>query len=451
VTFVPHLGGEGQRLGLFTLMQEVTERRRADAAIKEANETLERRVAERTAALTDLNAKLQREVAERRQVEKALQIAKSEAEQANLSKTRFLAAASHDLLQPLNAARLFVSALADLDHAKRDGGLIDSIDMSLGAVEDLLGALLDISKLDAGAISPEISDFPIAGMLGPLIVEHMVLASARGLDIRYLPSRAVVSSDPRLLRSIVQNFLSNAIRYTRTGGILLGCRQRGRTLRIEVWDTGPGIPADKLDEIFEEFRQLHKTGDGREPGIGLGLAIVRRAAKMLNLPIGTRSVVGRGSVFSVTVPLGLKPRALVHRGLSPGALAPAVREQLVGAVLLVIDDQRSILAGMEALLSGWGCKVLVAASGDEALAMLPQLPAPPAAVIADYHLEAGSVGIAEIERVRQALARPIPAIVITADHGAAVQAMVKQHGHWLLKKPVNPAQLRSLLTQILAR
>ncbi|WP_083901033.1 NahK/ErcS family hybrid sensor histidine kinase/response regulator [Azospirillum sp. B4] len=463
VTFVPHIGlpnADQDRviLGLFTLMQDVTERRRADAAIKEANETLERRVTERTAALTALNGQLQQEIAERREVERALQSAKVEAEQANLSKTKFLAAASHDLLQPLNSARLFVSALAELEHTRKNRSLIDNIDVSLGAVEGLLDALLDISKLDAGAVSPEVVDFPIGSLLGPLYTEHQVVAHERGLVLRYAPSRAVVRCDIRLLRSIVQNFLSNAVRYTQHGGVLLGCRRRGDFLRIEVWDSGPGIPPDQLDEIFKEFHQLHRGpmlggGEGRNRaagrGMGLGLAIVRRVAKVLGLTVETRSVVGRGSVFSVAVPLGAMTASATPRRVAGDGTARPLDDALV----LVLDDEPSALMGMQALLSTWGCEAVVAATGDEALEVLARLPRPPDVLIADFHLGDGHIGPDVVTRLRQAIAASAgtapPGIIVTADHTPEVEAQVKQHHYWMLKKPLNPAQLRALLSSML--
>jgi PAS domain S-box-containing protein len=448
VTFVPHVGGGGRIIGFFTLMQDITEQRRITAAIKEANESLERRVEERTAALTRLNAQLQQEIAERREMERALQAAKHEAEQANIGKTRFLAAASHDLMQPLHSARLFISAMGDLKHTRQNRSLIDNADASLRAVEDLLGALLDISKLDAGALSHEITDFPISTLLGPLNTEHIVLARERGLTMRYVPSTAIVRSDIRMLRRIIQNFLTNAIRYTTRGGVLLGCRHREAGLLIEVRDTGPGIPAHQLDEIFEEFKQLRPGGGRHDAGVGLGLAIVKRAAKTLNLPIHTSSVLGRGSVFGITVPYGSRVAATAPTPLPPRT--DRVSGRLSRALLLVVDDQPSVLAGMQALLAGWGCDVVTAASGREAIDALPRLPRPPDVVIADYHLGSGANGVKIVSRIRRATGQALPAIVVTADQTDEVKATVKQHGYWLLQKPLNPAQLRSLLSMILA-
>lgn len=444
-TFVPHRGEDRRILGFFTLLQDITERRRIAAALEEANANLERRVEERTAALTRLNAKLQQEIAERREIETALKIAKSEAEQANLGKTKFLAAASHDLLQPLNAARLFVSALSERDHSDADRVLIENVDESLGAVEDLLGALLDISRLDAGAVSPELGDFEANALLAPLTTEYTVLAAERGLRFRSVPSSCVIFSDTRLLRRIIQNFLSNAIRYTRQGRVLLGCRRSRSALRIEVWDTGPGIPSEKLDEIFEEFRRLDHPASGHDRGIGLGLAIVRRIAKTLNISVGVRSTPGRGSVFYVSVPYGSRTAT------APRAPARSTLEQrLSKALIVVIDNEESILAGMEALLRGWNCRVCLARSGEEAMARLPTLASLPDLVIADYHLSEGALGVAEVARISRACGTAIPGIIITANRTKEVQAIAQQHGYRLLNKPVKPAQLRSLMMQLLS-
>jgi two-component system, sensor histidine kinase len=443
-TFVPHVGDDRKILGFFALMQDITERRRIEAALKDAKETLERRVEERTAALSRLNERMQQEIAERREIEAALQIAKSEAEHANLGKTKFLAAASHDLLQPLNAARLFVSALSDLEQQPRNRVLIDNVDEALGAVEDLLGALLDISRLDAGAVSPEIIDFQISSLLVPLTTEFTMQASERSLQFRCVPSNCVLRCDVRLLRRIIQNFLSNAIRYTRTGRVLLGCRRARAGLRIEVWDTGPGIPAEKLDEIFEEFRQLHNSSGRHDRGMGLGLAIVKRIAKTLNIPVDVRSMPSRGSVFSVTVPYGDAPVALL-----PVASRSAAEQALSRSVVLVIDNEQSILASMNALLSGWNCRVYVATSGEEALSVLPSLPSPPDIVIADYHLDEGNLGVAELGRISRACGKVLPGIIITANRTKDVQSLATRHGYRLLNKPVKPAQLRSLMTEML--
>src|SRR5260221_3599186 len=445
-TFVPHIGDDRTILGFFTLMQDINERRRLEGALQEAKETLERRVEERTAALTVLNEKLQQEIAERREIQVALQVAKSEAEKANLGKTKFLAAASHDLLQPLNAARLFVSALSERDQNERNRAMIDNVDESLGAVEDLLGTLLDISKLDAGAVSPEITDFHINSLLVPLTTEYTVLASERGLQLRALSSSSVVRSDQRLLRRIVQNFLANAIRYTPNGRVLLGCRRARAGLRIEVWDTGSGIPSEKLDVIFEEFQQLHNAPVGQDRGVGLGLAIVKRIAKTLDIAVGVRSTPGRGSMFFVTVPYGYAAAVTLPRAPVRSTLEQRLSETLV----LVIDNEPSILTGMNALLSAWDCRTCVATSGEEALRLLPSLLRAPDLVIAHYHLDDAAPGVSELNRLSRACGRDLPCIILTANRSKEVQEIARQHGCRVLNKPVKPAQLRSLMIQMLS-
>lgn len=437
--YVPHFASDGSVVGFFSLIQDVTERRSAAEALREANEGLERRVAERTVAL-------KQEIAERQQIEAKLREAKTAAEQANLSKTKFLAAASHDLLQPLNAARLFVSALTETEHEAGARVLVEKTDAALLSVEDLLEALLDISKLDAGVVQPQLDDFPLAMLLSSMQAEYAPVAKERGLDLRVLPCRAVVHTDMRLLRRVLQNFVSNALRYTRTGRVLVGCRRVTDGVRIEVLDTGPGIPADKMEAVFEEFRRLE--GDrpaGRDRGMGLGLAIVQRAGRMLNTPIGLRSVVGKGSAFTVTVPLGSAKRPALPspaRNLTPAS-------PLTGARILVIDNEQAILDGMGALLRGWGCQVQVAPCADSAMDALPALGGWPDVIIADYHLEDGALGVDAVARIIQARGQDIPAMVITANRTADVHERVQSSGYALLTKPVKPAQLRALVTQLI--
>ncbi|SMH35433.1 ATP-binding response regulator [Azospirillum agricola] len=370
--------------------------------------------------------------------------AKAEADQANLSKTRFIAAASHDLLQPLNAARLFVSALADLEKTGSVGELVENIDVALASVEDLLSALLDISKLDAGAVTPEVSDFPLRGILAPLATEYAAVAAERGIALRVVGSGAVVRSDMRLLRRIVQNFLSNALRYVRSGRVVVGCRRCAEGVRIEVWDNGPGIPPDKLAEIFQEFRRLDTpVVHGRDRGMGLGLAIVERVARMLNHPITVRSEPGRGSVFAVTVPRGTERRAA--RPPSAAAVRP-LTDRLAGTSVLVLDNEPAVVAGMEALLRGWSCAVVSATSGEQALALLSGMPRPPDLLIADYHLDDGALGVNEVARLRAACGRILPAVIVTANRTPELADEAKAAGCLVLNKPVKPAQLRAVMS-----
>ncbi|MBI3517637.1 MAG: PAS-domain containing protein [Proteobacteria bacterium] len=400
--------------GFVATYTDVTERHNAAAA-------LERRVAERTTALA---------------------LAKAEAERANLSKTRFLAAASHDLLQPLHAARLFSSALGEL----RQEPLVGKIDASLRSVETLLGALLDVSKLDGGAVTAQPRAFPIDAVMATLAEEFSAIARERGLALTMVRSSAGVYSDPALLRRILQNFLSNALRYTEAGRVLVGCRRQGATVRIEVWDTGPGIPETDLDDIFVEFQRLApRTGD-TEQGLGLGLAIVGRIARMLGHPVTVRSVVGRGSCFAVTVPRVDAAAVASAAVAAEPEVAPRRRNLGFGDALVVcIDNDAVILDGMAALLGGWDCRVLAATTAEQALARLDG--ARPAMVIIDYRLDGDVTGESALATLRARLGDDLPAIFITADHTEATRQRIA--GHPVLYKPVNPGALRALLSRLL--
>jgi Na+/proline symporter/signal transduction histidine kinase/ActR/RegA family two-component response regulator len=410
-------------------LTDVTERVLATAALAEAKESLELRVAERTRALTQLNDQLRE--------------ATLAAEDANLGKTRFLAAASHDLLQPLNAARLFLSSLAERPQRPENEALIDRIETSLKSVEQLLEELLDISKLDAGGVVPQIEDFALDEFLDALATEFAALADERGVALRFVPSHYVVRSDRRLLRRILQNLLSNAIRYTPAGGrVLLGCRVAGDGLRLEVWDTGPGIPADMHEAVFREFQRLAGSA-GSEQGLGLGLAIVDRVARMLDHKITLRSHVGKGSVFAVTVPVGDTPPARPAVTEMPDQL---IRE-LAGAVVLCIDDSPDILDGMAALLGGWHCDVRLAASGAEWRDALHG--ETPDLILADFHLDDDKDGLELIAEICGEFGRIIPAIVISADQSEALAEEATRRGHAVLAKPIKPAALRALMTRSL--
>ncbi|WP_420143808.1 NahK/ErcS family hybrid sensor histidine kinase/response regulator [Sphingobium sp.] len=418
----------GQVIG-FT---EVTDMLRAQATLQETAETLERRVADRT---TELRA----EVAERREIESQLRDAKTAAEKANLSKTSFLAAASHDLLQPLNAARLFVAALGDRRLALPTRALVNQTSTALDSVEDLLEALLEISRLDAGAIQPEISDFRLDMLLGTLRVEFAPLARASGLTLDMASDALWVRSDIRLVRRILQNFLSNALRYTQQGSVRVDCAADAQTIRVSVTDTGPGIAADKQALVFEEFRRF----DTRAGGKGLGLAIVKRASDMLGHRLTLESTPGRGSTFAIELPAG-EAAASPDKGPDSVTRDRSMR----GLNILVIDNERAIQTGMRTLLGGWGCSVLTAGGYEDAIALFEPGGAPDIVLI-DYHLNDGETGDVTLDRLRAHFALPVPAVMISADRGKELKARLDAGGTPLLNKPVKPAQLRALLRTML--
>lgn len=415
--------------GIVASFADVTQERLATIALREAKEHLEQRVEERT-------AELKREVIERRAIETELIKAKNAAEEANKGKTRFLAAASHDLLQPLNAARLFLTLLSDagLDH--RQSRLAERADNAFASVEQLLESLLDISRFDSGGVSANIATVSLTGLFETLAAEFQPLADQKGLDLVCVKSSLHALSDHGLLRRIVQNLLANAIRYTDEGRVLLGARRIGETVRIEVWDTGRGIPADKTQVIFEEFRRLHKESNGGTKSMGLGLAIVDRISRLLGHEIGVRSWPGKGSCFSISL-----PRA--PAGLS----APQRRKQnarpsfdLNGITAIVIENDLPILEGMIELLQSRGMRAIPTVSADEAMEALESIGKTPELVVADYHLDVGT-GLDAIMRLREACSHAIPAIVITADHTAEVEAGIARQNITLLHKPIRAASL----------
>jgi PAS domain S-box-containing protein len=426
--------------GFVTTYSDVTAHKRAEKLLQRVNEELEARVASRTRELVVVNEALRGENAARAQAEAAARRARAEAETANLSKTRFLAAATHDLAQPLNAARLFTSALENQGDAE-SAELAENIGRSLSAMEALLNGLLDISRLEAGAQPTRVEVFPLRRLLETLATEFGALVAERNLQLRTVPCSLHVRSDEALLRRILQNLLSNALRYTREGRVLLGCRRLPGAVRIEVWDTGPGIPQEKQQEIFEEFRRLHTRDARGERGLGLGLAITERIARLLDHPLHLRSVEGKGSVFSVTIPLGrAEDVSTVPR------LRQMAGDRLAGARVLCIDNDPAVVQATSTLLRKWGCEVAPAADFEEALKVCPT---PPDVILADYHLDDGATGVRVMRALEAEWHRSVPGVLITADHTPEARSAATEAGYHFLFKPVKPAALRAMLSRAL--
>jgi len=415
-------------LGIVTTCTDITERVRANVALEEANETLEQRVAERTRELTRVNT----ELAE----------ARASAEEANIGKTRFFAAAGHDILQPLNAARLYSSSLVERLGHSDNSDLVLNIDSALESVETILGAVLDISRLDTGAMKPRLATVALGEFLKRIDTDYQPLASAKGLRLKVLPTRLKVRTDATLLRRLVQNLVSNAIKYTNGGRVLVGVRRRGKEAWIEVYDTGIGIPASKFKTVFKEFARLEE-GARTASGLGLGLSIVDRISRVLNHPVTLQSTPGKGTVFRVRLPL--EQTSAVP--LAPDAVTPsvAIGQKLDGLRVLAIDNEPAITDGMRILLSGWGCVVETAGSIADCEALIAHNWRPDA-IIADYHLGEGN-GISAIARLRDAFG-PVPAILVTADRTPEVRAHADRDGISQLNKPVKPAALRATLSRI---
>ena len=413
--------------GIVVTYTNITERVEAAEVLARVNESLESRVHERTAELTEVNQQLA--------------LAKIKADEANLDKTRFLAAASHDILQPLNAARLYTTSLVERDNLKDGRRLIQNVDASLEAVEEILNALLDISRLDAGAMRPELSSFLLGDIFDQLKLEFSPVAAEKNLQLVVVGSSLAVHSDRRLLRRVLQNLISNAIKYTDHGKIVVGCRKQGDHISIEVHDSGPGIPEPEQDIIFREFQRLtpSKT-DAR--GLGLGLSIVERIGRVLNHKISVTSILNRGSAFKVKLPAADMNEATVD----PKTLTLPRVGHIAGSTILCIDNEEAILDGMEQLLSTWQCAVIKSTNGVEAISQIQESGMVPEILIVDYHLDE-QTGLDAINLVRQHLQSDLPAIVVTADRSVEVTEEVRSAGHHLLRKPLRPAQLRALMAQ----
>ena len=388
---------------------------------------------------------------------RALEAARAEAEEANRSKTSFVAAAVHDLMQPLNAARMFVDAVRARMPAAADREVLSGIDSALEAEDEILSTLLDISRLESGTFEVHERDFALGSLLETLGREFGIIARGRGIELHLRRCGALVHSDEALLRRILQNYLSNALRYSRRGRVLMGCRRAGRSLRIEVWDTGPGIAPEHHRRIFLEFQRLDSGAQAAERGAGLGLAIVERIAKRLGHRIGLRSWIGRGSVFFVEVPLvasaATRAVAVVPAGSHPtpaaGVGTRAAEAPLKGARIWSVEDDPHVRQSMQTLLRGWGCEVLLARSAEEALRLAQQGPAPDVLLL-DYRLPDGS-GPEFVPELFRRWGSDVPVIVISAERDPAVRARARSSGWGFLAKPINPSKLRAAITHVLMK
>src|SRR5699024_873849 len=397
--------------GYVTSYNDVSEYKRVEGELREINEHLEQRVAERT----------------------------QEAGLAQATRSRFLAAVSHDVLQPINAARLFASAMHDTTEQQELKRLSDRVDTSLRAAEELLDGLLDISQLDAGGLEPELSVFDGRELLLNLQEQYRPMAARRQLDIRLHMQPVLLYSDPRLLRRVLQNFIANALRYTSKGRIVLAGRRRGEQIVLQVWDTGQGIPANHIEQIYTEFHRYEQASDWGERGMGLGLSICQRIANLLEHPLDARSIVGKGSMFSITVPLA---KASAMPAAIPVKPAHSPQHTLTGLRVLCLDNDVEILMGMEALLSNWGVEVIAATTIDEALekmALKPQV------LLVDYHLHDRLDGLDSLDTLREH-ARHLHGALLTADGSEELKKKARQRGNLVLTKPVRPASLRAFLT-----
>ena len=391
---------------------------------------------------------ISRDVTERQDAENALVEAKNAAEGANLAKSQFLASASHDLRQPLQALNLFIAVLKNSKNEEKRQETINRLQSSVDVLGGLLNALLDVSKLEAGLVVPETESFPISALF-EFEDEFRSIAKTNNIEFRLVPSNFMVQSDPRLLESVLRNLVSNAVKYTVTGKVVVGCRRRGNNLRIEVHDTGIGISAQQQTRIFEEFYQVGNEARDRDKGLGLGLSIVQRTAKLLNHPVSVVSEPGRGSAFFVEVPLAIQPN---HAAAADAeATRPAhPRDMLV----VIIDDDPAVLDGMQSLLTSLDCRVVSSCYSDDPAAedakLVEQCPHKPDIIIADYRLPGGITGVDVVGSLRGHWDSPVPAIILTGEISKNFLRNTQQDEFHVLHKPINAEQLFLAIEDTLA-
>ncbi|BBN82748.1 sensor histidine kinase [Pseudoalteromonas sp. A25] len=424
--------------GFVTSFSDITMHIATQNALEEINMDLENRIEARTQEIRTINTDLQAQIASRIDTEKALMAAKKEAEQANDSKTRFLALASHDILQPLNAARLYLAAIDESQLNQQDQGNFDKLSDSLDSTVHLMSALLDIAKLEQGAMKPAPRHFCIDDILNPLANEYAIVSSEKGLQLKVRSNHAYVHSDITYLRRIIQNLVSNAVKYTENGKVLVTCRNRTHSLRLEVWDTGPGISEHQLNKIFHDFYRI-QSNDNK--GVGLGLGVVKRLCDLLCLELDVTSIVGKGSRFSITIPVGDRQLADSKANADPLQSQSNKKAQLK---VIVVDDDPKNLKAMDSLLSKWHINAALFSQAQEAIEYANNQHAPDM-ILMDYQLGQDGDGISLIANLRKIWQAPVPAILITAVRDEALKQQAKQAQIHYLSKPVKPAKLKALL------
>ncbi len=405
---------------------------------------LEEAIKVRTKELETVNKRLTFELDVRQQIEEALRLAKEQAEEADKLKTRFLAAASHDLRQPLNSAVLFLEAIEGSSLPAKEQEFLNKTKVALGSLNSLFGTLLDVTKLDSGMIDPHFTHFELADVLDPLAAEYAELSSNSSVSFRYVRSSVVVMSDKHLLETVLRNLVTNAIRYTPSGKVLIGCRRLAQKVRICVCDTGVGIPETDLKRIFEAYYQSSTPRVTQARGMGLGLSIVDRIAVLLSLQLHVLSEPGKGSMFAVDVPLG---EALA---IDQTRYAASPQDNLLDRLIVVIDDNPDVLNGMKANVDCWGCRTIFAKDATSALVELIASDLEPDCIISDYHLANGENGIDAIAQIREEFTGNIFSILMTSDPNPNIRDLSQQQGNAFIAKPLNMAKLRALISQQLA-
>jgi signal transduction histidine kinase len=402
---------------------------------------LEEAIKFRTKELETVNKRLTRELDFRQQIEEALRLAKEQAEEADKLKTKFLAAASHDLRQPLSSALLFLEAIEGSGLPSNERGFLNKTKVALGSLNNLLGSLLDVTKLDSGMIDPNINHFFLADVLDPLADEYTELSNNSSVSFKYSRSSSIVRSDQHLLETVIRNLVTNAIRYTPAGKVLMGCRRLDQKVRICVYDTGVGIPAEELKRIFEAYYQSTNPGITQATGMGLGLSIVDRIAALLSLELHVISEPGKGSMFAVDVPLGNAQKIVETR------YSDVITDSLRDRVMVVIDDSSDVLNSMKANIDRWGCQTIFATDASQALVELISSDLEPDVIISDYHLAGSEKGFHVIDQIRREFSNEMFSVLMTSDPDPKIRELSHQRGHVFMTKPLNMAKLRAMISQ----